>query len=1315
MICCRSKSVRHRFSHNRSQRQHVTYLGDLPSNYLLSSSPLAPMNTAGSGFPNVYPNLQNLSPNMANNNSNQNGQPADSGYLSHQLFNHQMFPSQSIPSQQKRQSSISAYMNNPSNKRTANPLQMQLSMQSNVPGSQQLGSVNPASPSGRFVAAPQRGKLRKSIHFPNQSQGSVMKTPTPSTYDVPSSPNVTQSTAQNNSDLSDSSPMVDPLPPTQRSNNKDTPDLISNPSAINLQHQQPPPKQQLQHNAKQLVQMQSDQPATPQIRVMSDEEQQLATKLKETYKNIVNFEEIVQKSIVELTIKMNLSSNMNSLYSASLYMPQQHPNSGTSPSFQHPMPTNCTELSNTLWTIYHHNITLLNNYYDFLTTALKPTTMATPFKTGKNIIDLYKIPRRMWIYGIVGFLELLKNIMSLFLEHEVFLCFIAHCFSIVSSLTDPSWEMEGWWCEKLGDISRMAIALYSSRFIDWKSSAEYWYWNSLKTLYGHGKMYYHMSTVQQDNLEALVNISKAVNCRDPFVPTSQYLKLVVENICTQRNILSLLELPIIDFIKIHKVLLCINNNSSNGMSSGLESFDENHFNHGVDLVSRYAMSFGSDSHGYNFFLRQYIYPSSNDKYGSDPFTQYLKQQHEQDQQANSMDAMEKMNFWFNKGPLFAIANINHLIGFGDARNPFAKLFGLPEALRERKDKKERKRKSKSGTQDQPNAEPFSLLGSLSSGVDSSSVVAADLSVSNWFYCLAYLDKSVLELCFRILNYYLIGPKQASTCHVIVWLYFLVSLGEGMKKYPESKNMFLWLFRKFFPWEAFINYMNAVTANVRNTPHLNDLCRNYILHHPDYVSHFNENEFLPEVWKCWGTLWFDFICTKYDYEDFADAGVVNHGMFDLPICGTSPMINFNLNSAHYGGCKARDRQERDNDERLIRVVLMGRILADNYDFGFVRTPTGFKFDEQIYKETESDALVTSASPELPNDLFMFLREVIHDDARLAQRSFVIPISAENLASMDEQRSEVADLDSMWFQLDVKRACPQHGDEPIDEEEIIDDDDALEGYANSDLDENAGAFYQMEMMQDSPDDGHLQDQHYYHHLHHQRALMNQVREGNFDDYYNDNYVLNADLIPVLRKDKAVVEGDLGDRMDSSITYITFDTNIWLKHCGRIFKCVQSGAIKVLIPLIVFQELRSLRKSTEATISDAATRCVIIIRELYASKKLEPLRFDGTVASDINEVTEFENNPAWLNNVDLTVLNVVNEHDEVSRKLMKGLHVSLRGQVPITLDSKLAKIFRYCVLITDDRNMRLRAKTTGLCSFQSRWLFGQLEIICPEKCID
>ena len=73
----------------------------------------------------------------------------------------------------------------------------------------------------------------------------------------------------------------------------------------------------------------------------------------------------------------------------------------------------------------------------------------------------------------------------------------------------------------------------------------------------------------------------------------------MENICTQRNILSLLELPIIDFIKIHKVLLSIHNGRSNDGNT-TESIHDSQLQYGIDLVTRYGLTFGSDSNGYNF-------------------------------------------------------------------------------------------------------------------------------------------------------------------------------------------------------------------------------------------------------------------------------------------------------------------------------------------------------------------------------------------------------------------------------------------------------------------------------------------------------------------------------------------------------------------------------------------------------------------------------------------------------------------------------------------------------------------------------------------
>lgn len=924
---------------------------------------------------------------------------------------------------------------------------------------------------------------------------------------------------------------------------------------------------------------------------MSEEEQQLAAKLKETYKNIVNYEEAVQRGCIEITIKMNQAGYARPMSQA---------------------PTR-SDLSNDLWTVYYQNIALLDNYYDFLITAVRPVGRSP---TGRNIVDLYKIPRRMWVYGVVGFLEVLKNVINLFSEHEICLCFIANCFSILSNLTDPILDMEGWWLEKLGDLSRMAIALYALRFIDWKALAEHWYAVGLRTLYGHGKIYYHMCTVQQDNLEALVNIGKLVCCRDPFVPTPQYLRLVVENICTQRNVLSLLELPTIDFIKIHKVLLSIHPASDPNQDSQVL--------YGVNLVTRYGLTFGSDSNGFNFFTKEF-YSASGAGVAADPYYQHAS-------------TTEKTNFWFNKGPLFAVANINHLIGFGDPRNPFAKLFGLPEALKERKDKKDKKRKSRGSV-------PTDDLD-----IDEHFVTAEELSPGDWFSTFGNINKSVLELLMRILGHYLIGPREASTPHTIVWLYYLVAVAKALEKYPNASEPVLWLFHRLFPWELLVNYLNSWVQYIKASPRLSEMCARYT--ETDYMTTFNTNELLVEVWRCWGTLWFDAIAEKGDFSDTAAAGVLNFNIFDMPVSGVSAAISSDPTTS----------LQMENDERIVRVVLLGRYLAEFTPFGLARTNEEFRFDAAIYQRTE-----------LPSGLDSF----VANDGRFS--SLVTPLRVDNLVDTRTIANSVEEKDIAWFH-------PRPDPSPM----IFDE----EAYVDLELDDDPAFSNNLHYM--------------YHNEQHHHVLERESA----DDLYEDVYTMDYPLGNISNS----LEGNLGDRMDTNVTYIAIDTNIWLKHCGRIFKCVRSNAFKILIPLIVFQELRLLRKSAEAIIADAATRSVIIIRELYLTNEIVPLRFDGNVASDINETTEFENNANWRNSVDETILSAVNDHDEIGKNMLRGLNTTITvGKLQKVLDTKWAKMFRYCILISDDRNVRLRARTIGLTSFQSKWLFGQLEAVYPGKCID
>ncbi|KAL7663500.1 DNA/RNA-binding domain-containing protein [[Candida] zeylanoides] len=1223
--------------------------------------------------------------------------------------------------QQKRQNSVSSYMVQPSTKRVPNNLPP---LADSDPALTRTASAN---------NAPNHMHMRKSLIQQQQQQQqrsqSFNHTPTPSSYGVPSSPNHQVTPGQNNSDSPDSNELPSQPQPSQ-------PQLLQSQPGFALQ---------MPANAAR-----APAPAAT-LHKMSDEEQQLATKLKETYKNIVNYEETVQKACIDLSIKINQSA--------------AHGSGGTTPSSSHqqaysPSPSassitkTTSELSNDLWTVYHHNITLLDNYYDFLVTALKPSSNQTNFKTGKNIVDLYKIPRRMWVYGIVGFLEVLKNIMNIFQDHEICSCFISHCFTIISSLTDPILEMEGWWGEKLGDLSRMAIALYSSRFIDWKISAEYWYSVSMKTLYGHGKIYYHMCTVQQDNLDALVNIGKSVFCHDPFVPTQQYLRLVVENICTQRNILSLLELPSIDFIKIHKVLLSIypsigGNNSANDAAKS--SIQDTQLQYGIDLVTRYGLTFGSDPNGFNFFTKELYTPQA---VNSDPHHPYYSQRQQGPTSSGVPSSIasnnsEKLNFWYNKGPLFAIVNINHLVGFGDARNPFAKLFELPEALKERKDKKDRKRKSRTlSTGSNPQADDMAspvanASATITNGpVDGLSFTASDLSVTDWFICLQYVNKSVMELSIRILHNYLVGPKQASTCHMIVWLYFLISVGEATNKYPKSKPMMMWVFRKMIPWDSLIRYLNSILVITQSSAKLSAKVRTHITRNDaNSLVHFDQNEFLPEVWKCWGTLWFDFVANKGDYVDLNEAGVANENIFDLPISGTSPVINISNattgSAAEDGSVNQRNSQSDMNDERVIRILLLARHLADNYNFGLVRTSASFKFDKFVYDNMDSLEV---------SEVFPFIEKFLFGDGRFMQNNFLQPISSENLHQRFASELDSKQKDKSWF-----GAIDDDGD--LDEDERFVGDDDLVSYGESEFDEED---YDYESQQRSNVQQQLQHQHQqsplghdpfhhpnvshqaqhnqildqmqYQHMQQHQQLHQQARlYGSTDAHhyepdmmsdvnYQDNHKCNmSESHPIDDTSLRSLEGNLGYKMDTNVTYITLDTNIWLKHCGRVFKCIRNGIFKISIPLIVFQELRSLRKSAEATIADSATRSVIIIRELYLSREILPLRFDGTVASDINETTEFENNTNWRTSVDGTILNSVNEHDEIGKKLMKGLNMPLSGKTKVVLDAKASKVFNYCILITDDRNMRLRAKSIGLTSFPSRWLFSVLEAMFAASCID
>lgn len=842
---------------------------------------------------------------------------------------------------------------------------------------------------------------------------------------------------------------------------------------------------------------QSQQTQNNSTRVITEEEQVLASKLQETYRCIVKLEAECQRGCIELNNRL----------------------------FQN----ETSEISTELWSVYRNIITLLDFYYDFLLYALRPSSA----RAGKQIVSIYKIPRRMWVYGIVGFLEVLKNVVTVFIEHEICSSFISYAFNIISCLTDSSLDMEGWWAEKLGDLSRMAIALYPSRYIDWKRSSEYWYQVSMKTQYGHGKIYYHMSTVQQDNLDALVNIGKSVTCRDAFVPTPQYLRMVVDNICNQRNILSSIELTVIDFIKIHKIML-------------LPAYNENV--EMLNIVSNYSKSLGVSENGVSFF-----------------------------EQRDNVSS-ESLQFWFQKGGNFALCNINHLIGFGESKNPFAKLFNLPEALKERRERKDRKRKSKGSdmASDDANSSQDDLLS------------ASELSEDDWFELLPYVNKGVVELSMRMLRDYTRGPKAASYSQVLVWLYFIVALGESVKTYPESKKMIEYWVKKFFPWVSLIKYFNDILYESRHKEVLRDF----------YKAYFNENtdkrliplvENIPEAWKCWGSLWFDTISKKFDYNNTQEAAVSN-SIFDVPL----------------GGPFTDSKHEKS---RIVRITLLAKYIADEFNFGLCINEGNFKFRYQ------NDPL---SQPEYEKS---FLADYMNDP----------------------RFSQLSDL----FEQGL---VTQFVDPKINDEEFIYPLKSI--WPNKSL--YSSYFFDKKLRDRMNDDQGDEDE-------------DVASVESFADDEDENF------------DVDILDHDHGAHFNVSNHYLSLDTNIFLKHIGIIFKAITGKAIKVAIPLVVFQELRSLRRSQDPGVSDAATRAVIAIRQLFndynSTNLIIALKFDGSLTPSLSDTSDFETHSNWRINADDLIVRSV-----------KGLdNNSPTGGV---------------YMVTDDKNLKLRSQSMGVMSHSSKW---------------
>lgn len=942
-------------------------------------------------------------------------------------------------------------------------------------------------------------------------------------------------------------------------------------------------------------------------------QQQLVEKLQEIYKNIVKQESDLQDRCSALTTQQT------------------------------------TDLKK-LWQTYKINSDLIDNYILFINTALLSSQSESSLAIGQEIVEVYRIERRLWVYGTITFLDVLKNF-SNFMDPEVSCQFITYVFISLSNMLGelPS-KYSIPWLERLGDLSRMAIALYPSGFVDWKLSAEHWYRESLKYTFGHGKLYYHMSTVQQNTLEAFVNLGKSVFCEDTFVPSAQYMQLVIDNIYqrafAERGSVTHRNNYIVDYLKHTEVML---------LPSFLESTELQNV-----VIHFFQYKFGVSSCG-NFFDPNLIFIQDG----------------------------EKMKHFFRHSSLFAQSHILQLCGFGDAKSPFAMLFELSKHLKSRKERKERKKSTKfASTSVLQDPEDIKIQTSKSIEdyfltIDSSKVpYEFPLMLDIWKRSLQFVNVTSMKCGMVVLRRFLYGPIVTALPHLLPWLYFIVSVQMKLDQIEDSTVIKFWIvfMRRIIPWDSLVTFVNTLVhycvVAKTNSFDIDSYMKKYMLMDThSMLATFYENENLPECWNCWGTLWFDVICRKsgVDITSLESTGVAQNCSFlDPPMEGIA-----------FG---EEDESGQKYWERICRVFLLFKSICDwgkfsGLGFGCVQTNEApnltwkdlvFKFNDEI-NDLLSVELYPGENESFPFEKFEVIGEMnMINNMISTPRSMIPGISVENLEGF-----RILYPDYPCFNKNgnlITGSLYTRG--PLESGNIQGGDD----------------FNVNKVLEN----GKL--------MVHEKIKYSSVidqQEGPWMDAFMNPEFRNQEM-----SNRSFI-GNLNCQADTNVTFFVLDATTWLRHFAHIYKLATNNVLKFAICLTTFQELRFLRKSKDESVLEAATRAVITVRQLYHERKLLALRFTGNVAGHLEEHLEIEEQMTWKSHVDEFVIEAIAKAQSKFNLLNKDAMDKGKDFIPISEEEEESTKFNFVSLVTDDYNMRTKAQQLGIRTFTTRFVFA----ICTE----
>lgn len=886
-----------------------------------------------------------------------------------------------------------------------------------------------------------------------------------------------------------------------------------------------------------------------------------------------------------------------------------------------------------IWIVYRLNTELIDNYFMFITTALSPAQPEADLLIGQEIVEVYRIERRLWIYGTIIFLDVLKKFSNI-VDSEACCQFIIHVFITISNMLGSiplAYHIV--WLERLGDLSRMAIALYPSGFVDWKLSAEHWYREALKYKFGHGKLYYHISTVQQNTLAAFVNLGKSVFCHDMFIPSRQYMQLVIANIyqraIADRNSSCNRNLQLIEYLKHTEVML-------------LPSFEENMELQNV-VLTFFEHKFGVNSSG-GFF---------------DPNLIFLQDS-------------ERLRYFFHHSSLYAESHILQLVGFGDPKNPFALLFELPKHLKERKWLKER-RMSKLNSSNHSDMSlgdiDFENPLNFFETIDSTKVgYIFPENINIWRLSLNYINTTKIKCSMTVLRKFLNGPLLTALPHFLPWTYFLTAVGLRITKFQneEAKRFWISFLRHIFPWETITTFLNVLILFMKCNECFKFLIDKsfasyYDLTLVELLSYFSENEELSEVWSCWGSLWFYTISDKHssNYTDIKSTGVVNDMFLDAPIDGI-----------------IYDHEDESGEKfwkRCARIILIYSAITRELSFGLLQVGKGQDWMSMVFKFQEP--------PDEWRELYLGNFSGMDD-------------VFENLSAVNLDIQAVP-YKSMVPNVDI---CSLKGYRTL-----MPDYYCFNRYGDS----IAGSIYTsartegsgLQNCKDLIDRGVLENGQLFSNARNDYIGAIDREEKPILDQFLRNSYNNCS-----HQEISLPYGDLQHFTDTHVTYFVLDATTWLRHFGHVYILASQNLLKFAICLTTFQELRFLRKSKDEGVLVAATRAVIIVRQLYQKQKLLPLRFSGNIAVHLEEHLEIKEQMTWHTHIDEFVIETIYRAQAKFNQLDSEARAANKHKFKLTDNDK----FNFISLVTDDMNMCGKAKAQNIRAFSTRFIFSICNVL-------